>query len=409
MSKRKKSWSWSTGDRGSTVRVFENYPGSMLYIAVWDPTLGDGRGGYARRSLEHRNKRRAKQEARQAVARLEAGQLTHRVTLGYLIDLYLHHELEGKAPGTVKWLRQHLGTWVTYLGRQFPVTDFGTGEWEAFKRQRLSGAINGHGVAVEPERRRPVRPGTVNLALDALNIVFNWAYRWRVDGRPLLRRNPAWKLPYLDDPNIRRSVWTWDRFQKIVAAVEQLTMQVEWDGRRRRVRCYLADILVIAEGTARRIGPVRQLRYQDLRLEHPPHGAIAWPAETDKKGKEWRTPISPVVRARLLKVIRERPGLGAAPLFPAPRDVKEPVGRDTLASWQRKAEKAAGVPRLPHDSFHGLRRKFVVERKHLPDVDVAAAGGWRSVTTMKRTYQLADEAGVLEAVMEPKRLREREA
>jgi hypothetical protein len=48
----------------------------------------------------------------------------------------------------------------------------------------------------------------------------------------------------------------------------------------------------------------------------------------------------------------------------------------------------------------------VSERKHLPDVDVAKAGGWRSINTMKRSYQLADDAGVLEAVMEPRKLRE---
>lgn len=81
--------------------------------------------------------------------------------------------------------------------------------------------------------------------------------------------------------------------------------------------------------------------------------------------------------------------------------------RDTLALWLRRAEKAAGVPRLPHDSFHGLRRKFVTERKHLSDVDVAEAGGWRSIGTMKRAYERADEAGVLEALLDPRRLRDR--
>ena len=70
---------------------------------------------------------------------------------------------------------------------------------------------------------------------------------------------------------------------------------------------------------------------------------------------------------------------------------------------------AAGVPRLEHDSFHGLRRKWSTERKHLPGVDVAKAGGWRSIMTMKRAYQQADEVGVLEAVLDPRRLREQGA
>jgi hypothetical protein len=49
---------------------------------------------------------------------------------------------------------------------------------------------------------------------------------------------------------------------------------------------------------------------------------------------------------------------------------------------------------------------WVSERKHLPDVDAAKAGGWRSIATMNRSYQLADEAGVLEAVLGPRKLRE---
>ena len=74
--------------------------------------------------------------------------------------------------------------------------------------------------------------------------------------------------------------------------------------------------------------------------------------------------------------------------------------------WLHKAEQLADLPRLEHDAFHGLRRKWATERKHLPDVDVAKAGGWRSVSTMKRSYQQADDAGVLEAILEPRRLRE---
>ena len=39
-----------------------------------------------------------------------------------------------------------------------------------------------------------------------------------------------------------------------------------------------------------------------------------------------------------------------------------------------------------------------ITRKHLPDVDVARAGGWRDLTTMKRSYQRADPATTLRAV-----------
>lgn len=39
-----------------------------------------------------------------------------------------------------------------------------------------------------------------------------------------------------------------------------------------------------------------------------------------------------------------------------------------------------------------------MERKHLPDVDVAKAGGWRDLVTMKRSYQRSDPITVLRVV-----------
>jgi hypothetical protein len=56
--------------------------------------------------------------------------------------------------------------------------------------------------------------------------------------------------------------------------------------------------------------------------------------------------------------------------------------------------------------WHAYRRKWVTERKHLPDVDVAAAGGWKSVDTMKMAYQHADMDTMVTVVNEPRGLRE---
>jgi integrase len=402
-----KLWSHSEGAHGCRVRVYERTPDGPLNISAHDPHVAGGTGGYRRESLGHRDTRLAMKEARRVSAALEAGHAAQgSPTLGYLIDLYTHHELPAKKPRTAKWLQQYLELWGTFVGRHTPAKDLGAREWEAFKRQRRSGAIDGHGKPVEAEKRKPMSPGTVNLGLDTLNILCNWATRWRVDGHPLLERSPVWRLPYMDDANPRRTVWTWDRFTKVLEAAEHVTMQVDWHGRRERHPSYLADILIIAEGTGRRIGAVRQLRYQDLRLSEGPHGKVQWPADTDKTGKAWLTPIAPDVRARFLKVLRDRPGLGSAPLFPSPRNPIVPVSEKGVTVWLRKSLERAGLPRLPHDAFHGLRRKWATERKHLPDVDVAMAGGWRSVNTMKRSYQQADEAGILQAVLDSRKLRD---
>jgi hypothetical protein len=72
----------------------------------------------------------------------------------------------------------------------------------------------------------------------------------------------------------------------------------------------------------------------------------------------------------------------------------------------RTAEKLAGLPHAEWSGFHAFRRKWATERKHLPTVDVAAAGGWTGTDTLVRCYQQADEATMLAVVMSVGELRE---
>ena len=55
-------------------------------------------------------------------------------------------------------------------------------------------------------------------------------------------------------------------------------------------------------------------------------------------------------------------------------------------------------PKLVGGVFHPFRRLFASERRHLPDIDVAAAAGWKDPETMRRAYQRTDAAGILQAV-----------
>jgi len=416
-----KTWSYSVGERrdkiggGVRVRVYEREPGGVIYLAIFDPEMRDGRGGYRRVSLKHADRKQARAEADDAYEALRRGKPLEREpaapTVGYVIGLYERHELPRIKDSTRRWLPRAIDVWRSFLGADTPVNELGLTEWESFIRQRSSGAIDGQGRPAAGERRK-VSPGTVCLGLDAINAVFNWTESHRVDSRRrLIQENPFKGLKYPKNPNVRRAVWTHDRFERILAAAEGLQMQVEWFGKRRHVPSFLADVLVILEETGRRVGAVRQLRAGDVRLndttEAAPYGVILWPAGTDKAGKAWRAPISKSLRERLVKLMRDRGAMGGdAYLFPSPRSLTQPVGRDTLALYLRTAERAAGVPRLGHDTFHGLRRKWATERKHLPEKDVATAGGWRSASVMKRSYQQADDAGVLEAILGPRRLRE---
>ena len=69
---------------------------------------------------------------------------------------------------------------------------------------------------------------------------------------------------------------------------------------------YLAEVLDMANGTGRRLSAILALKRQDLCLDQGPHGAIRWPADTDKTGKESLVPISSEVRAARAQT--SRPG-----------------------------------------------------------------------------------------------------
>lgn len=113
-------------------------PGHRLPLdAEPAPTLRDGRGGYRRRSLKHRDRELAKKDARQTAAKLEAETTaTHDPSLGYVLALYRRHELPRHKPGTLRWLKPALELWENWLGSGFRCSLLGPREWEAYKDQR---------------------------------------------------------------------------------------------------------------------------------------------------------------------------------------------------------------------------------------------------------------------------------
>lgn len=121
-------------------------------------------------------------------------------------------------------------------------------------------------------------------------------------------------------------------------------------------------------------------------------------------------PITPRARRALeLHTARMRrldlPGIGNAPLFPAPKDPSTPMLRDVADRWLRKAEKAAKVE--PHNGslWHAYRRRWATVWKHLPATNVAEAGGWAG-QTLQKCYQQPDEETMYEVVTGGGSLRE---
>jgi hypothetical protein len=72
----------------------------------------------------------------------------------------------------------------------------------------------------------------------------------------------------------------------------------------------------------------------------------------------------------------------------------------------REAEKGAGLETQQGTLWHAYRRKWPTEGKHLPDVEVAKAGGWASLESLKTAYQQADRGTMLQIVLERGELRE---
>jgi hypothetical protein len=62
-----------------------------------------------------------------------------------------------------------------------------------------------------------------------------------------------------------------------------------------------------------------------------------------------------------------------------------------------KAYRGGSAPPLSRLS-NAYRRKWATERKELPLKDVAAAGGWKDVTTLLTCYQHAGEATMLKVM-----------
>jgi integrase len=323
------------------------------------------------------------------------------MTLDMLFSLYRAHRTPRKTLAVRKSDLRRIELWTRVLGGGKDPARISLREWEGFIDARGSGRIDARGRPVqEPQARRPVRPRMVEIDLKWLRAVCRWGASWRLDdGSWVLAENPVRGFPIPTERNPRRPVVTQARYEATRAVSDRVTMELRWRGRRERQRSYLSELLDIVNGTGRRITAVCSLRFGDVHLAEGRYGAIRWPADTDKMGWESTVPISPGVRAAIDRVLIERSGPAHVPLFPAPGDPARPMSRHLADKWLRKAEKLAGLEPLRGSLWHAYRRKWASERKHLPDVDVAAAGGWRDTVSLKRAYQRADPETLMRVVL----------
>jgi integrase len=410
VAKRKKHWSFCIGAYGASVRAYER-AGGRLWLAVHKK--GEKTEWV---NLGHRDRALATEAAKAQHSALVNGSLakTDKPTLGAVLDAFVARQRERTAelrPSAIGDAEREAAYWKAALGEGADAAALTQDDLEGVMRKRKAGALDARGRDVPAGKRRAVRTRTVASDLEFLRA----ALRWAVHKKRMLRVNVMDGFEVPDEPNPRRPVATADRYERTRAKADHVTMELRGSGARVEVPSWLPDLLDLAYSTGRRIGAICALRYSDLRLAvtpDAPFGAIVWPAETDKMGKEWTAPIDKRAREALDRIGADREvGLRAkwpaSPwLFPSPRNGARPVSKDLASAWLEKAEALAELPKLDGSLWHAYRRGWATARKHFPLADVAAAGGWKDTTTLRTVYTQADAATVRRVVLEPTELRE---
>jgi len=419
------TWSRTFGKRGQTVTVYERTSGGSIYARVFDPgKRRDGVFPYRKFSLaklfnmNEVTKEEAELWAQQAALSLARGisEIQHGMpNLDRVLTLYLKHATPKKGLNRQKHDQRCAAMWRRVLGADYDMSLMDSETWEAFVSDRASGAIDPNGNRVSEEDRRPVRVRTVVVDIDWLRAVIRWGNGWRIEGRTLLTSDPTKGLakPRVKDKGykglqggVRREFATTDRYEALRQVAGDVSMTVNWGGKTHEIASYLPELLELAWYTGRRIRAICALTYADLMLDGGEHGSIKWPGETDKQGEEHVMELHPILRAAVDRILASRPGIGKAPLFPAPKDLSRPLDTKRATRWLIRAERLAGLPKQDGSAWHAYRRGWATARQHFPDAAVARAGGWKTTQALKLCYQHATDADVRDVLMADVELRE---
>lgn len=257
----------------------------------------------------------------------------------------------------------------------------------------------GKSLAPRTSRTRPVRDRSTQADMQLLRAMILWAMRKKDDqGRPYLSQNPmeGFQLPVEKNPV--RSVATYDRYLAIRAKLEALVRTAPTMLERRRWR-QLLMVLDMIEGLGRRIGAVRQVRLDDLRLDAANNFErpfIRWREDADKDDRESVLPITSEIARKLRDYCEEMCIPKGGWLIPHldlehGQVLDRPMTTDHLRYLLEKVEMAAGLTPLKQGKWHAYRRKFATERKGLPIKDVMQLMGIRTLEVFMRCYMQTDE------------------
>ena len=379
-----KLWRKSLGERGCRVVLFERTPGGPLYREVWF----SGQRVAAQKSMGHRDKDQATADAFTLLAALKSRRevlASGRLTLATLFDKYDGSPaLRAKRRTTQREDRRKLERVVGFLGGKREVVSLSPSDVQHYAAARMLGQCGPSG--------KPVRARTAAADLVALIVMLNWATRERrADGTPLLPYHPLRGVRLPVEKNPRRPVETYDRYLQVM----EVAAQVDW-------RLPLA--LALVESTGQRISAVLHLQRDDFALERLPHGWVHFRGEHQKNGCDHWVPLVEDCALLVKEHLRQLRAHGTAPLFPSEADSSKPTDRWFMSRRLRWAYERASLEPLRGGLWHPFRRKFATERKHMPVMDVAQAGGWKEARTLLECYQQPDDATLQHVVLEAPKL-----
>ena len=401
-------WTRSLGERGMRVRIFEKRRDGMFYRTLWVPGRGRDHA-----SLGTRDRDEAERLGRVLLAELLRQEETTKADRLTLAALWRRYEtecatyLDNKASSR-RDDATRAKVLLTFFGEQCDVRTLTARDQAAYTAQRKAG-----GIVLVDGATRPVRVRSAEMDLVLLHAMLRWATTVRLpNGARLLDANPLAGVRREREQNPARPVASWERFQRTRKAMQELQRDAA-DRRAADLEDTTAELeemrwakmelaLVLAEATGRRLGSIRQLRWEDVDFSRR---TIRWRAEFDKKGKEWLVPM-PDSLAEELKQFRMRFGAITGWIFAGERKLDQPMDRHLFDKWLHVAEKRANLPKLEGGLWHPYRRKWATERKHHSLKDVAAAGGWKDTETLLTCYQHPDADTLLAVMSEPKKMRD---
>lgn len=375
---KKKVWRQSIGEYGNKLRVGERAPGSVLYV-FWV----DSNDKTQKRSLGHRDRKKALIEARDLANQLAADRdpfTVRSLTVDTLIDIYVEHGLQGRGESYAKEARAKLARWRDFLGGSRLVESLSRSDIDRYLAAR---------------RRGDVLPLPAGRALSRTTLWHDWvalntALWFAVKNRD--SRGRRW-LDVHPLPDVR--------IGKTVSPNRSVAREKDYLGLREvasQVSPMLETLLDLAYATGHRIDAILNLKWSDVVLEPTedfPHGGVHWCWEVDTIDNGHTTPLNELASVALQ---RRRVIVSSEWIFPAPKNPAVPITPRLVGRWFRKAEVRGGIPHQRGRGWHAFRRGWASDRMHLPDVAVAAAGGWKDTKTMKQAYQHATAADILRVV-----------